>query len=258
MNNTENTDQIVRYDTGEMEEGERLAFEARLAEDAELRADYAAYRSLAGFLRQVSEGRQLRAQLENLREQAPQKPVRGRVIPINFRLVIAVAASFALLLSAMWWWQGHLAGRQLEELAASNLPGTTALIRHQLPAGYGSNADAKAYQTVLELIEQGNAAAALPVLDQVTPGPFAEFLRGICLSISETPAKAIPILKPFAGDPESSYRQAAAWHLALVYARIGEKDSAEKMIRTILADANSSYLEGAKKLQALLVSPFGL
>ena len=258
MNNTDNTDQIVRYDTGEMEEDERLAFEARLAEDAELQGDYAAYRSLAGFLHQVSEGRRLRAQLEAMREQAQQKPSSGRVIPINFRWIMAVAASVALLLCAMWWWQGPYASRQLDELAAANLPGTTTLIRQHLPAGYGSNADATAYRTVLELLEQDNAAAALPVLDRVTPGPFANFLRGICLSVSNTPEQAIPLLEPFADNPEPFYQQAAAWHLAVAYSRTGDKSKAEKMIRILLEDPNSPYLDGAKKLQTRINNPFSL
>ncbi|MBL7795189.1 MAG: hypothetical protein JNJ90_01690 [Saprospiraceae bacterium] len=276
MNNSENTDQIMRYDTGEMDEAERLAFEARLAKDAELQADYAAYQALAGFLHQLSEGRMLRAQWEDMRahvhEEAsaekakstqprplsPPKPSRGRVVAVNFRWIMAVAASFALLLCALWWWQGPYADRQLNELAAANLPATTALIRRQLPAGYGADAESKAYRTVLERIEQGHAAAALPVLDQVAPGPFADFLRGICLSVSETPAQAIPILEPFTDDPEPFYRQAAAWHLALVYARAGDRNKAEKMIRIILEDPTSPYLDGAKKLQTRINNPFAL
>jgi anti-sigma factor RsiW len=82
MNNSENTDQIMRYDTGEMDEAERLAFEARLAKDAELQADYAAYQALAGFLHQLSEGRMLRAQWEDMRahvhEEASQKRQKAR------------------------------------------------------------------------------------------------------------------------------------------------------------------------------------
>lgn len=232
------------YFNGLLDEQEARALRNRVDTDPEWGAAFQLRQQMEQWLQQEP-GRQAVSQTltsvgaDFFKENTSQTPLKAT--KVNWKRSLLLAASFALLLVATWYF------------------GTTR------PPGYGQYAihtplsftERGARQTLQSAAEsdfsQGNYRKALQSLNtllQEQPDNLTAVLyKGICLIELDQTVEARNVLQPVAGG-NSALRMDAQWYIALSYLK--EKNLARCKEALLLIDANSDQYEQARKLLSAL------
>ncbi|MEM6344819.1 MAG: hypothetical protein AAF927_13090 [Bacteroidota bacterium] len=238
----EANENIIRYLREEMNEGEKAAFEAQLAQSDELRESLAEMRR-AIQASQLFGQLKLRQQLGELEaELSSQKPNEVR----PFRLYWVAAAVLVITLAGLWYF---------------NRPVPTAQYFAQYFEPYRAPVNIRSSPGVTDIWEQGRkayeagdfslAAERFGSLTNATGVPtyLRDFYWAVSLLSQEQPKakKAVDLLKNVAGLT-TGYQEPAIWYLALAYLQLEQKEDARFYLQRLRAYRSTEAKEILKGL----------
>lgn len=255
------------YSRGEMTTEQRLAFEAQLATDTSLQSEWEIFQDLLGGVNAYGD-RALRARIGAQHAAAKAKGLTGRrasgmaILFSNRRsLAWAAAATFALLMGAVWFWRANYNDPYAGEVAAAfnaapaqRLPG---LLDAMEAAGFGqaTTPESLLLREGLQDYESGNYPSATVKLTTYLQNPSAPkrddasfFLALSHLAQNQAP-KAIKLLRPLQNAADPALRQEASFYLGLAYCRppLHTRD-ARALLREVANDASSPHSTAATEL----------
>ncbi len=199
------------YFNGLLAENEAEQVRRRAAEEPEFAAAFQLRQVMEQWLRQEP-GRQAVSETlitvgkDFFREPAAEKPLK--VVSVNWRRALLLAASFALVLVATWYF------------GAPTQPDYEQYALHT-PISFTERGENETLQSAAEKdFSQKQYARALLSLDALllqNPGDLTSSLyKGICLIELDSAAEARQVLQPLA-DGASALRGDAQWYIALSY-----------------------------------------
>jgi tetratricopeptide (TPR) repeat protein len=235
----DNTARIDRYLNGEMEAGEKRAFEAELATNAQLAEDLALQRDMDAFLRRKAGREALKSQLRDMSGSYFQTEKKAsKIVGIPRRRLfwaagIAAAAALAFFV--------------LRPLALS--PSYERYAQFPQLALAEKSAGTRDWSEAETAFNEGNYAAAEPMLEaylEAFPGDRqAQLFLGICKMELDRHEEAREIFRGFA-DADPSLRDYAGWYLALSFLKTKDIDSCRAALKDI--PASSGFYEEAGEL----------
>lgn len=228
------------YFNGLLAENEAEQVRQKAAADPEFAAALQLREGMEQWLRQEP-GRQAVAETlttvgkDFFREKVEAPPLKA--VAVNWKRALMLAASFALLLVATWYF------------GSPKLPAYEQYAMHT-PISFTQRGDNQTLQNAAEAdFSNGQYAKALTSLEallQQNPGDLtAALYKGICLIELDRPAEARSVLQPLASGT-SALRADAQWYIALSYLK--EKDTAR--CKTVLQQigAGMDHFEKAQEL----------
>ncbi|MEO1259001.1 MAG: hypothetical protein AAFZ15_09385 [Bacteroidota bacterium] len=228
-------DRIFAYAEGQMDEGQRTAFEAELSADVGLRAEYDAYLASQKAVELLA--------LEELANRAVKDEKKEPpIIPIWRKRWVQVAAAAAVLIAAaiLFW------------------PGSRSLTPPQLATKYyvapnlspdRNLADQNNLERSKEAYISGSMTDAIRLAGSVPPDSSdyieAQFVLGHAYFKSNQHARSAAA---FANVTMGSDQGNAAFTRALALLLAGQTEAAKEALKVIIDKNNSSYVEEARKL----------
>lgn len=235
----DNTARIDRYLSGDMEVGEKQAFESELASDPALAEELALQRDMAVFLQRKDRRSALKEQLKGLGNEyfkQPKEPAKVVSLPRR-RLLWTVAASAAVVLALIVAWQflfnpslyDQYARYPALALAEKSTDGPMDWSRAEEAFNTGD------YATAETLLAQ--------YLDQFPGDQLALLYLGICRMELDRLDEARQIFRGLA-TADASIKDYADWYLALSFLKSGDKASCLEVLQQI---SPSSSLYGKSR-----------
>jgi len=236
MDKKEKYELIEKYLASEMPDGQRRAFEEQLSKDKALFDEVKLHKDLANRL----EGEKLHKFLAALHEadanwQLSPKEKKSILISMNARIVLAIAASLAIII---FTWQiffvsgGDPAAKQL--FSEFYEP-------YQMVLSQRSEADTAGHATLLNLAVQdyasGNfssAADAFQQLSKFEPENISyTFYYALSLLGSNKGSEAIEILEEVLQTKGHLFTEQSRWYLALAYILADDEEKALDLLKAI-------------------------
>jgi len=263
-----NRDELIeRYLDGTASEGELATLKEQMAVDSQLQKEVAMQRLMKGVLKadkqrafekelsQLSESI-LRPKMQSTKndqnkEQEQTKDHQQKKAKVKSlfsqRIALAIAASIALILVAVFIFQDQPDGQAL--YASHYQPFSVKNIR-------GENSE-RLKVKIAEAYNLGNYEATKPyIIAYLQEGPDSadryELILANChLNLNET-TQAIQLLTKVVKQEDINYRQDAQWYLALAHLKADDLSNAQQVLQLILQNENHLYYNKAKKLLAEL------
>lgn len=224
---------IEKYLLDEMSGAERKDFEAILKTDAPLREEVELHRKVAETLRgeKIHDFRKTLQNVDNQWERPIGKQSGGKVFRINWRRVLAVAASLALLVLA---WQFFMVGSADDPFLAHHEP--YQMVLNQRSAADGVP-DSDLLNTAIQQYSTGQFAEAANAFEQLyknAPENIAyQFYQAAALLSAENTATAIPIFENILTKPDHLFLEQSRWYLGLAYLKNNEREKAAAIFKKI-------------------------
>ncbi len=233
------TKKIDRYLSGQMDAGEKAAFEQELQSNEALAKELALQKDMNRFLQKRKKREALKGELNSLgNEFFGHQASSGRVVSMvgRRRWIMAIAATVLVLVVA--W---YALRPSLYEQYAVHPP--LALVEK---SGPGQQQLSQAEQA----FNKGDYQKALPVLqDYVARHPDDDLVK-LYLAIAEMElgdlSSAREVFNSLANSPSPEIRDFAVWNLALSYLKVGDKATCSKILRSI--PGSSGYYQKAQDL----------
>lgn len=247
MNEQDNT-LLDNYFNGLLAEAEAAQVQARASADPVFAAEFSLREKMEAWPRQAAQRQALADNLAVLgTEFFSEKALAAPATPpltarVNWmRWALAAAASVALLVAAVWFFQ-RPSGSLYEQYAGQHAP--LALSDRSADGNAAAEADAA--------FNGKNYAAALVALDRLLAAQpnnsTAQLYRGICLLELQRPAEARVVLQPLAVGT-SALRADAQWYTALAF--LQEKNRAECYAALRQIAPGEAHYEQAVRLLAV-------
>lgn len=235
----DNTARIDRYLSGEMDAGEKQAFEAELATNAQLAEDLATQRDMDAFLRRKAGRETLKSQLQDMSGPYFQaEKAAPKIVGIPRRRLLWAAGLAAAAALAFFVLRPLLLSPSYERYA-------------QFPqlALAEKSSGTRDWSEAETAFNEGNYAAAEPMLEaylEAFPGDRqAQLFLGICKMELDRHEEAREIFRGFA-DADPSLRDYAEWYLALSYLKTKDIVGCREVLKDI--PASSGFYEEAGEL----------
>ncbi|MEM1322089.1 MAG: tetratricopeptide repeat protein [Bacteroidota bacterium] len=231
---------IEAYLLGQLSEGERQAFEERMAAEPELAQQVEQERKLLSGMAYFSQ-QQFKAELQAIHREviegeAVKPPPEGKKKPgLPWWLIALVALGLAALL--FWWLQGPAPTPQ--QLYAAHYE------VFELPSA-SRDPDNQAVQAqAYALYEQGQYQQALPLFEQLlenqTNNIPLQLAAGNChLQLNQAQA-ALPYFARSLAADDLLYRDQARWYAGLTQLQLGLPEAARAYLQPLADDPSSSY-----------------
>lgn len=273
MENKFNIDDIENFLNQEMNATELAAFEKEMSTDKNLKAEVdfhsdvikgiegAApldFRKMVGNVHEEMKAESFfsASETEEVMEKTTQKEATVRNISLFRRL--AIAASFALLLTAGWFLMNQQSSSP-DQLFADNFAVHQDVLSLEIEdrlaeTGFGTNKEALAtLQKGMDTYKAGDYQSAIDQFNAFeTTAPedalatYANFYKAIALLKTEYVSDAQKVLEKIIEQTAFPLLDDAKWYLALIYLKQDNKQGATFLLRTLnLSDA---YKERAAKL----------
>lgn len=251
-------ERLDQYATGSMSEPERLAFEAELQDNPELREALALYRESEAVIEQGIENN-LRLQFQSWAEEAratqPVATKKQEAKVISLRTVVtrwAIAASVLLVAGFFFLYQSSQSLSDPALFAANYEAPDGGLVRGSGPL------DALAQGA--EAFTNKNYAAARTFFNQISPTdpPYAEaqyFLGHIAL-LQQEYDEALAAFDKAVQANDIRITEKAQWNMVLTYvaAKRTEDANFKTLLSELASNVNHSYYADAKTLEGKLGS----
>jgi len=238
---------IEDYLAGLLSDNQKSDFESRMKKDETFRNSVATHRSLQKFLAD-HELMSFRKKVSTIHgkntspQSAPLSSPLRRILTL--KRVASIAASFILLIYAIWWMnQAPKDATQFADLAI------TYLEPYPLPGTARGSLNSKTDLAYNYYIEQNYAEAAKVYTDLAasdTSNAFLQFAAGVSSILNDHPESAIQNLQRVVDSKALLFHQQARWYLALSYLHLESVKDAIHQLEQI--DANHYKYDQAQKL----------
>ena len=234
-------DQLDAYHHGRLTGTERKALESRIQADPEWKEAWSLYRlSLAALELQQDEA--VRKTLEKIQQE------KGRITPINRRLLaIAAAVILIVCMTGSWWyaWENYTN----EALYQANYTAPAEMSPSRMG---GQETAPTTLDRGLEAYQNQQPVQAVEILETISPdNPDYEQARFALSQIflqTGQAEKAIPYLSPLAGSASTSLVAKAEWYMALTLLQSGKSKECVEWLQKIASDPAHPYQGKAAEL----------
>lgn len=214
---------IARYVGGEMEPGERAAFEAALATDPALQEQLALYREVSAGLQSEWKPDEKKEALKSTMQQ----PRPARIIKFRRSLGLVTIAALLLIFLLIW---NPFTSDLYQKYADTQMP--SAIER-------GSRLDSVMHKATIAFNKKEYTEAAVLLAEVVQKQPdnsYALFYFGVALmETNQIPLARAAFEQLFKG--KSAFKYEAAFFEALSYLKEKEEDKAKDWLQNIPPDA---------------------
>lgn len=242
--NQEKTDKIDRYLSGDMTPEERQTFEAALQQDAELR-------QAVNLHEDIHQGINYHFQTDlknRLKLEEKEASRQGQSHLGNrrwFTIVLGVAASFALVLGAGYWY------------IASQISPTELYYAHYQPypniinpVERSGTAPQDQMGRAMMAYEKGRYDVAITLFEQKgndLETPYKFYLALSLLEVGES-GRTVNLLEEVVASDDETFFLPALWYQGLAYLRAKRTEEAREVFNQLLDQKNSTYHPRAKEI----------
>ncbi len=229
---------IENYLTNEMSDKERQQFEEQLATDMELKEELKLHKQMADVLKgeKIHQFRSVLKNVDNEWKKPAKKKDEGKVVRMNFRRVLAIAASLALLIFA---WQFFFSDSN--ELNGGKLFSDHfepyQMILNQRSVGDETPEKTVLLNTGIKQYAAGEFAAssiAFRQLMNADPSNISfQFYYALSLLGNNEPNIAIPVFEKIINMEGHLFLEQSRWYLGLAYLQNNEKEKAANILKEI-------------------------
>ena len=235
MNTKERYDLIEKYLDQKMSTGERQQFEEQLKNDPALKEELELHRQVSATLKgeKVHELRSILTDVDKNwgTEKTSQK---GVARTINFRRVIAIAATVLLLVMAYQMF--FIGGQSIsnEQLFADNFQPYQMLLSQRNLSAEEKNATLENAISAYSKGDFQTASDAFQLLSENEPDDISyQFYSAVAQLGAEKNETAITIFSNIISTQSNPFKEQSQWYLALAYLQIEKTDDATKALQTI-------------------------
>lgn len=232
-------DRIESYAEGRMTAGARRAFEADLASDAELKAEYDAYLASQKVLEMLA--------FDELGKMAGEEKREAKVVPLWRRRGAVAAAAVAVLAIGLFWFADMENGNTAlaEEFYAPPPPSTLRSLRFE-------TTDRQPLDEVQEAFELEEYGLLISAIENIPTSDsnylHFQFLLGHAFLKNKNPGAAIAPLRRAAGSGNPNFSENAKWNLVIAHLAAGQTDTARQILTDISKNGSDGYPARAEEL----------
>jgi tetratricopeptide (TPR) repeat protein len=239
-------DYIEKYLANDLSDSERAAFEAQMKTDSVLAEEVALHRDVLIGL-EAHFNNKLKHSLQDieleLRQEEKQKP--APVFRLNSRMIMAIAASFVVLLVAAYLLFNAVAPSNQELFATYYQPYpniVSPIQRSEMPVAVNQG---------MLYYENGQFEVAIDEFSQQLAKDPANttllFYRGVSQLSLENPRAALTDLQQVVQLQDARFTHPAQWYISLAQLKLGNTAEASATLRQV-AQSDSGYSQKAQQL----------
>ena len=242
---------IEKYLAKEMQGEELDKFEKELSSDSDLQEELNLHRQVSETLK-GEKVHQLRNVLHEVDKdwKVESKEDSAKIINFNFRRVLTIAATVALIIIGLQWFSNS--NLSSEELYAANFE-TYPMLLNQRSVDENT-ADLITYNNAITFYAKGQnqeALASFEKLIQAQPENITyQFYQANLLLSEKKSGEAIPIFQKILAGDYPLFEEQARWYLALAFLENNEKENAKTLLEEIKVEQFKSK-EAARVLSHL-------
>ena len=252
MNAEEKYDLIERYLDQQMTEVEKADFEKLLEKDAELKEELGLHQQITTSLKgeKIHEFRHVLKETDQNWKSVEAVP-NTKVKKINFRRVIAIAATVLLLIMAYQFFFVGGGQRSNDQLFADNFQPYQMLLSQRDISKEDINT---LLEKAISTYTKGDFQNASLAFQQLAENDPEDISYSFYQAVSELGAKnsdeAIALFNGILAAGEHSFVEQSRWYLALAYMQKGDTMKAEKVLKEIRS-GQFKYAEAKQLLEKL-------
>ena len=252
MNTEEQYDLIERYLDKQMTEEETIAFEQLLEKDADLKEQLELHQQMAATLK-GEKIHQLRAVLAETDRnwQSGDKSEEVKIRPINFRRIIAIAATVLILVLAYQFIFSGGGSVPSEQLFADHFQPYQMLLSQRDITEDEKNVLLEKAISAYAKQDFQNASDAFEQLSQSEPENSSYlFYQAIAQLGAQKNVEAIARFEIIMANENHPFKEQARWYMALAYLKKGNADKTKDLLTTIQL-GQFKYKEAQEVLKGL-------
>ena len=246
---------IESYLANEMSADDRRQFEKQLEENTALKEELKLHEQMADVLKgeKIHQFRDVLKEVDKEWKKPTEKKGEGKIVRMNFRRVLAIAASLALLIIAWQFFFSNSNELNSDKLFADHFE-PYQMILNQRSTSDDTHESTALLNTGIKQYAAGDFAGSSIAFRQLMDAELSnisfQFYYALSLLGNNEPNNAIPVLEKIMDTPEHLFLEQSRWYLALAYLQNNEKEKAVNILHKI-KEGEYKFLEKEKLIQRL-------